>query len=182
MTLQTRAPKSGDTIATIKTSQGTMKARIFTDILGETATNFVELAKAGLYKGTPFHRVIRDFMIQGGDFTNKNGTGGHAYKGSSSKIADEYHLELKHIRGALSWAKTSAPCSIGSQFFIVHPQEGTPFLDHPKNGGDAEGYSVFGQLFDGFDVLDAIATTKTGNQDRPVEEILIEEIQIEVMA
>jgi len=182
MTMQTRAPKSGDTIATLITSKGTMKARIFTDVLGEAASNFVELAKAGLYKGAPFHRVIRDFMIQGGDFTNKNGTGGHACKGAGSKIADEYHPELKHIRGALSWAKTAAPCSIGSQFFIVHPNDGTPFLDHPKNGGAAEGYTVFGQLVEGFDVLDAIATTKTGRQDCPIEEILIEDVQIEVLA
>lgn len=181
MTMQTRAPKAGDTIATIVTTKGSMKALIFTDILGEVASNFVDLAKAGSYKGAPFHRVIPDFMIQGGDFTNKNGTGGHAAKGAGSKIADEYHPELKHIRGALSWAKTAAPCSIGSQFFIVHPADGTHFLDHPKNGGAAEGYSVFGQLFDGFDVLDAIATTKTGRQDRPVEDILIEDVQIEIM-
>jgi cyclophilin family peptidyl-prolyl cis-trans isomerase len=181
MTMQTRAPKTGDTIATIVTTKGTMKALIFTDVLGEVALNFVELAKAGLYKDAPFHRVIKDFMIQGGDFTNKNGTGGHAHKGAGSKIADEYHPELKNIRGALSWAKTAAPCSIGSQFFIVHPADGTPFLDHPKNGGAAEGYSVFGQLFDGFEVLDAIATTKTGRQDLPLEPILIEDIQIDVM-
>ena len=182
MTMQTRAPKVGDTIATITTTSGIMKAIIFTDILGESAQNFVELAKAGLYKGTPFHRVIRDFMIQGGDFTNKNGTGGHAHKGSGSKIADEYHEELKHIRGALSWAKTAAPRSIGSQFFIVHPTDGASFLDHPKNGGAAEGYSVFGQLVEGFDVLDAIANTKTARGDVPLEPILIEDIQIETMA
>jgi len=182
MTMQTRAPKTGDTVATILTSKGDMKALIFTDVLGEAATNFVELAKAGLYKGAPFHRVIPNFMIQGGDFTNKNGTGGHASKGTGSKIGDEYHPELKHIRGALSWAKTAAPRSIGSQFFIVHPQDGAGFLDHPKNGGPAEGYTVFGQLVDGFDVLDAIATTKTGRQDCPVEEILINDIQIEVLA
>lgn len=181
MTMQTRAPKAGDTIASIITTKGTMKARIFTDVLGEAATNFVDLAKSGLYKGAPFHRVIRDFMIQGGDFTNKNGTGGHAAKGPSSKIADEYHPELKHLRGALSWAKTAAPCSIGSQFFIVHPEGGASFLDHPKNGGPAEGYTVFGQVFEGFDVLDVIATTKTGRQDKPEQDILIDDIQIEVL-
>jgi len=180
MTLQTRAPKTGDTIATIKTTSGELKAIIFTDILGEAATNFVELAKAGLYNGAPFHRVIADFMIQGGDFTNKNGTGGHAHTGKGTTIADEYHPELKHIRGALSWAKTAAPRSIGSQFFIVHPKDGTAFLDHPKNGGPAEGYTVFGQLFDGFEVLDAIASTKTGRQDKPVEDILIEDVVISI--
>ena len=178
MTTQTRAPKKGDTIASIITSKGVMKALIFTDLLGEAATNFVELAKAGLYKSAPFHRVIPDFMIQGGDFTNKNGTGGHAHKGPGSNIADEYHPELKHIRGALSWAKTAAPRSIGSQFFIVHPKAGTEFLDHPAKGGPAEGYTVFGQLFEGFEVLDDIAATKTGRQDKPLEDILIEDVLI----
>jgi peptidyl-prolyl cis-trans isomerase B (cyclophilin B) len=181
MGIQTEAPKKGDTIATIKTTKGTMKAVIFTGLLGECAINFVELAKAGNYKAVPFHRVIRDFMIQGGDFTNKNGTGGHGYKGAGHKVADEYHPELTHIRGALSWAKTAAPKSIGSQFFIVHPEGGTAFLNHPKNGGPAEGYSVFGQVFEGFDVLDAIATTKTSAGDRPVEEVLIDDVEISIV-
>jgi len=179
---QKDAPKSGETIATIKTTMGEMKARLFSDIVGIAAENFIELAKQGKYDGAPFHRVIKNFMIQGGDFTNKNGTGGHAAKGPGSKIGDVYDARLTHIRGALSWAKTSMPNSIGSQFFIVHPEDGTHFLDHPKNGHDSEGYTVFGQLFEGFDTLDAIADAKTGRQDKPLEDILIESITIETLA
>ena len=120
-------------------------------------------------------------MIQGGDFTNKNGTGGHAYRGEGSTIGDEYHKDLTHIRGALSWAKTAAPNSIGSQFFIVHPANGAHFLDHKPGSGPAEGYSVFGQLIDGYDVLDKIANTKTVPGDSPVEPMTIESIALETV-
>jgi cyclophilin family peptidyl-prolyl cis-trans isomerase len=176
--MQKEAPKPGEMIAVIKTNQGVMKARLFDGLIQEGVKNFVELARAGKYRDVPFHRVIKDFMIQGGDFTAKNGTGGHSYKGPGTNIGDQYHPDLTHIRGALSYAKTSLPNSIGSQFFIVHPQKGAHFLDHPKNGGPAEGYSVFGQLFDGFEVLDKIATTPTGPNDRPKEPMTIEDIEI----
>jgi cyclophilin family peptidyl-prolyl cis-trans isomerase len=176
--MQKDAPKHGEMIAVIKTNQGVMKARLFGDQIQEGVKNFVELARAGKYRDVPFHRVIRDFMIQGGDFTAKNGTGGHSYKGPGTNIGDQYHPELSHIRGALSYAKTSLPNSIGSQFFIVHPQKGAHFLDHPQGGGPAEGYSVFGQLFEGFEVLDKIASTPTGDNDRPKEAMTIEDIEI----
>lgn len=177
--MQTEKPASGDTIATITTNKGKMKFKLFTDLIPEGTRNFMELAKSGNYRGAPFHRVIKDFMIQGGDFTRKNGTGGHSYKGPGTTIGDEYHPDLKHIRGALSYAKTNQPNSIGSQFFVVHPAKGAHFLDHPKNGGPAEGYTVFGQMFEGFEVLDAIATVKTGPGDRPLEEVTIEDVVIE---
>lgn len=180
--MQTEKPSKGDVIANITTSHGVMKFRLFPDIIPEGTKNFMELANAGKYRGAPFHRVIRDFMIQGGDFTRKDGTGGHSYKGPGTTIGDEYHQDLKHIRGALSYAKTNAPNSIGSQFFIVHPAKGAHFLDHPKGGGPAEGYTVFGQMFEGFEVLDAIATAKTGPGDRPVEAVTINEVIIEKMA
>ncbi|MDR1759845.1 MAG: peptidylprolyl isomerase [Fibrobacter sp.] len=172
-------PASGETIAVIKTNHGEMRARLFSDIVGEGATNFIELAEQGKYKDVPFHRVIKGFMIQGGDFTNKNGTGGHSAKGPKTTIGDRYDSKLSHLRGALSWAKTAMPNSIGSQFFIVHPEEGTHFLDHPQGGGPAEGYSVFGQLFDGFDVLDSIAGVKTDGRDRPFDDVIIEDVTIE---
>ena len=121
-------------------------------------------------------------MIQGGDFTRRNGTGGHAAQTPNSTIGDKYDERLTHLRGALSWAKTMMPHSIGSQFFIVHPAEGTHFLDHPAKGGPAEGYSVFGQLFDGFDVLDDIASVRTDGQDYPYEDVLIESVTIETVA
>jgi peptidyl-prolyl cis-trans isomerase B (cyclophilin B) len=176
---QTDKPKAGDTIAVIKTNEGVMKAIIFDKLVKDSAANFIELAKQEKYNNVPFHRVIRDFMIQGGDFTNKNGTGGHSAKGAGSTIGDQYDPNLTHIRGALSWAKTAAPNSIGSQFFIVHPEKGAHFLDHPKQGGPADGYSVFGQVYEGFDVLDKIANTPTGSQDKPVSPMTIESITIE---
>jgi len=178
---QTDKPKAGDTIAVIKTNEGVMRAVIFTSAVPASAANFVELAKQGKYNNVPFHRIIKGFMIQGGDFTNKNGTGGYSAKGPNTTIGDEYNDSLSHIRGALSWAKTSMPNSIGSQFFIVHPEGGAHFLDHPKGGGPAEGYSVFGQLFDGFDVLDKIAGTATGPNDQPRSPMTIESITIETM-
>ncbi|MBP9838412.1 MAG: peptidylprolyl isomerase [Proteobacteria bacterium] len=177
--VQNQKPKSGDTIAVINTNQGTMKAIIFTSLVPKSAANFIELAKQGKYANVPFHRVIKDFMIQGGDFTNKNGTGGHSAEGPGKTISDEYHSDLSHIRGAVSWAKTSAPHSIGSQFYIVHPEKGAHFLDHPKNGGPAEGYSVFGQVYEGLDVIDKIADAATDASDKPLTPMTIESITIE---
>ena len=176
---QTDKPKAGDTIAVIKTNQGIMKAVIFDKLVKASAENFIELAKQEKYTNVPFHRVIKDFMIQGGDFTNKNGTGGHSYKGPGTNIGDQYVPELTHIRGALSWAKTSAPNSIGSQFYIVHPEKGAHFLDHPKGGGPADGYSVFGQVYEGLDVIDKIANSPTGAGDKPTSPMTIESITIE---
>lgn len=176
--MQKEMPQKGELTAVIKTNQGDMHFRLFELLIPEGVKNFTELAKAGRYRDVPFHRIIRDFMIQGGDFTNKNGTGGHSYKGPGTTIGDQYHPDLKHIRGALSYAKTSLPNSIGSQFFIVHPAKGAHFLDHPVNGGPAEGYTVFGQLYQGFEVLDAIATTRTKSNDSPEEPMTIVDVEI----
>ncbi len=175
--MQTKLPVSGDTIAIMNTSEGVMKFKLFPHEISEGVKNFVELSKEGNYEGVPFHRIIAGFMIQGGDFTNHNGTGGHSYKGPGTTIGDEYHPELTHIRGALSYAKTSAPKSIGSQFFIVH--QPAHFLDHPAKGGPAEGYTVFGQMFEGEKVLDKIASVDTNRNDAPLEPILILGIEIQ---
>lgn len=176
---QTDKPQSGETIALMKTTLGEMKIRLFPEIVGVAAENFIELASQGKYDGAPFHRIIKGFMIQGGDFTRRNGTGGHAAKGPGSTIGDKYDLRLSHIRGAVSWAKTAMPHSIGSQFFIVHPEDGTHFLDHEEGSGPADGYTVFGQLYEGFEVLDEIASVKTDRNDRPFDEVLIESVKIE---
>ncbi|MDI6740314.1 MAG: peptidylprolyl isomerase [Candidatus Edwardsbacteria bacterium] len=177
--MQKDLPKPGETVAVIKTNQGVMKFRLFPELIAEGVKNFTELAKAGKYKGAPFHRVIRDFMIQGGDFTDKNGAGGHSYKGPGTTIGDQYRPDLTHIRGALAYAKTNAPNSIGSQFYIVHPEKGAHFLDHPAGGGPDQGYTVFGQLYEGFEVLDKIAAAKTKPGDSPVELQVIENVTIE---
>lgn len=175
---QTDKPQVGEEIAIIKTNQGVMKARLFTSEVPEAAKNFIGLAAQGKYTNVPFHRVIKGFMIQGGDFTNRDGTGGYSAKGPGTTIGDQYSPNLTHIRGALSWAKTSRPNSIGSQFYIVHPENGTHFLDHKAGSGPADGYTVFGQVFEGFDVLDKIANTPTVPGDRPVKEMLIESVTI----
>ncbi|MCC7440594.1 MAG: peptidylprolyl isomerase [Bdellovibrionales bacterium] len=179
---QLQAPKAGEPIAVITTNQGVMKARLFGELVPGAVKNFVDLANAGKYVNVPFHRVIKDFMIQGGDFTARNGTGGHAAGGPGTTIGDEYHPELKHLRGALSYAKTARPKSIGSQFYVVHPEKGAHFLDHPANGGPADGYTVFGQVFEGLDVLDKIATTKTDGNDKPLSEMTIQSIKIEAFS
>jgi cyclophilin family peptidyl-prolyl cis-trans isomerase len=180
--MQNDPPKAGETKATIKTNRGDLVVRLFPEQVPGLVENFVELAKAGKYKDVPFHRVISGFMVQGGDFTNKNGTGGHSHKGPGTQIGDQYHPDLKHVRGALSYAKTNRPNSIGSQFFIVHPEDGAHFLDHPQNGGPAEGYSVFGQLVEGWDVLDSIASVPTDGSDRPREAQTIVDIEIAAFA
>ena len=150
-------PQAGETIAIMKTNHGTMKLRLFEEIVGECATNFIELAKQGKYDGAPFHRIIKDFMIQGGDFTRKNGTGGHAAKGPGSTIGDKYDSRLTHVRGALSWAKTAMPHSIGSQFFIV--QTDSTYLDG--------NYAAFGRVTSGLDVVDKIAASRVDYNDKP---------------
>ena len=175
---QTALPATGDTIAIIKTSMGEMKAKFFETEVPEGSKNFIELAKQGKYTKVPFHRVIEGFVIQGGDFTAFNGTGGHSHKGEGTNIGDEYNDDLTHIRGALSWAKTAAPNSIGSQFFIVHPESGAHFLDHPKGGGSSEGYTVFGQVYEGHDVIDAIIAAPTDRNDCPYDEITLLEVEI----
>ena len=180
--MQKDAPKAGETKATIRTNRGDMVFRLFPEQVPGLVENFSELATTGKYKDVPFHRVIAGFMIQGGDFTNKNGTGGHSHKGPGTQIGDQYHEDLKHLRGALSYAKTSRPNSIGSQFFIVHPEEGAHFLDHPKHGGPADGYSVFGQLVEGWDVLDAIAAARTDASDKPFDPQTILDVEIGVFA
>ena len=179
--LQTAPPVTGDTIAVITTSKGVIKAKLFPSIVPDAARNFIELARQGKYTSSSFHRVIKDFMIQGGDFTRGDGTGGHSAKGPGTTIADQYDSRLTHLRGALAWAKTSAPESIGSQFYIVHNNAGAHFLDHKENGGPADGYTVFGQVYEGFPVLDAIGTAKTDANDRPEDKILIEGVDIKVI-
>lgn len=166
--MQTALPENGEKIAVITTNFGKMEARLFPDKTPETVKNFTELAASGKYNGTIFHRVIKDFMIQGGDFENANGTGGHSYKGPGTSIQDEFDPDLKNIRGALSMANRG-PNTGGSQFFIVHAQA-TSWLDGK--------HAVFGQVYEGLDILDKIAMVETNMWDVPVNEVVIEKIEI----
>ncbi len=178
--------------AVLKTNQGEIKIQLFPEQAPMTVENFIRLAQKGYYDGTIFHRVISDFMIQGGD-PEGNGTGGESIWGHP--FEDELSRELFNIRGALSMAN-SGPNTNGSQFFIVqnknmpkryikqmepagYPKEiihaykqgGTPWLDGR--------HTVFGQVITGMDVVDKIAKSKKDKMDRPLEDITIESIQVQ---
>jgi peptidyl-prolyl cis-trans isomerase B (cyclophilin B) len=156
-------------VAVITTTEGTMVVEFWTDAAPKTIENFKTLAKKGFYDGTCFHRVIKGFMIQGGDPLTKDpskedawGTGGPGYQ-----IKAEFN-DHSHVRGVISMARSASPDSAGSQFFICH---GAPtFLDHQ--------YTTFGKLIKGDDVLEKIGTTPTHPQDRPDKRIGIISIKI----
>jgi len=164
--------------ATLHTNQGQVVIRLFPDHAPKTVRNFVELAEGGrqwtdprtgrattdkLYDGTVFHRVIPDFMIQGGDPLG-SGRGGPGYK-----FADEIHPDLAFDRPYLLAMANAGPGTNGSQFFItVAP---TPWL----NGK----HTIFGEVIEGADVVDLISRVKSGSQDRPVEDVTIESVTVE---
>jgi peptidyl-prolyl cis-trans isomerase B (cyclophilin B) len=156
-------------LAIIKTTEGEMVVEFWPDVAPRTVENFTKLAKQGFYDGTCFHRVIKDFMIQGGDPLTKNpheeaswGTGGPGHH-----VKAEFN-DRHHDRGVLSMARSQDPDSAGSQFFICH---GNPhFLDRQ--------YTAFGKLIKGDDVLEAIATTATRKPDRPIKRMAVESIKI----
>ena len=193
--IQTAKPSAGDTAAVMHTSLGDIKIRLFGDKAPKTVENFVTHAKNGYYNGIIFHRVINDFMIQGGDPLG-TGTGGESIWGGS--FEDEFTPELHNLRGALSMAN-AGPNTNGSQFFIVQakavpenmleqmteledrgfPKDvteayrqlgGTPWLDFR--------HTVFGQVYEGMEVVDAIASVKVGAADKPIEDVVINSIDI----
>ncbi len=154
--------------AAFDTTQGKFKARLFADKAPKTVENFVSLAegtKTGkpFYDDTIFHRVIPDFMIQGGD-PEGTGRGGPGYR-----FADEFHAELKHTKPGLLSMANAGPNTNGSQFFItVAP---TPWLDNR--------HSIFGEVTEGYDVVKKISEVPRGAQDRPVQEVRINSVKIE---
>jgi peptidyl-prolyl cis-trans isomerase B (cyclophilin B) len=162
-------PTAAKEVAVLKTSEGEMVLEFWPDVAPGHVENFKKLAKQGFYDGTCFHRVIKGFMIQGGDpltkdEANKNrwGTGDPGYK-----IKAEFNSK-PHTRGVLSMARSQDPNSAGSQFFICH---GDPrFLDNQ--------YTAFGKLIKGDDVLEKIATTAVEPGDRPVKRMNVESIKI----
>lgn len=148
---------------------GVMKAELYPEIAPNTVSNFVTLANSGFYNGVIFHRVIEDFMIQGGDPTGM-GTGGPGYRIEGEFSANGFKNDLKHTRGVLSMARSMMPNSAGSQFFIMHAN--SPHLDGQ--------YAAFGKLVEGYEVLDAIATTPTTPTDRPIEEQRVKSISVDL--
>lgn len=181
--------------AVIKTNRGDMEFVLFPEVAPKAVENFVTHSENGYYNGLIFHRVIQDFMIQGGDPTG-TGMGGESVFGKN--FEDEFSLDARNYYGALSMAN-AGPNTNGSQFFIVQaktvpqnllsqmeqlkdngfPQEvidnykkvgGTPWLDFH--------HTVFGQLINGTDVLDDIASVKCGPNDKPIYDVVIDKIKI----
>ena len=137
-------------IVTIEMENGDiMKAELYPEIAPNTVNNFVSLCKKGFYDGVIFHRVISGFMIQGGDPEGR-GVGGPGYSIRGEFTSNGFRNDLKHSRGVLSMARTMAPNSAGSQFFIMH--EDSPHLDGQ--------YASFGKITEGLDVVDKIANTR----------------------
>ena len=195
MNLQTKAPEAGDTVAVITTTLGDICVKLFPQYAPKAVENFTTHAKNGYYNGVIFHRVIPDFMIQGGD-PQGTGTGGESIWGAP--FEDEFCPELHNFRGALSMAN-AGPGTNGSQFFIVQaktvpeqmlsqmqelsesgfPAEaqesykqlgGTPWLDFR--------HTVFGQVYSGMETVDRIAAVETGAMDKPVEDVSIVKIEV----
>jgi len=148
---------------------GIIRAELYPDIAPLSVENFVSLIRKNYYNGLIFHRVIPGFMIQGGcpDGTGMGGPG-HQIKGEFS--SNGVPNSLKHTRGVLSMARSMSPNSAGSQFFIMHKD--SPHLDGQ--------YAAFGKVTEGLDVLDAIASTPTGNGDRPKTPQKIATMTVEV--
>lgn len=188
----TKELQAGEVLVEMNTTMGAIKIKLFPQQVPKTVENFLGHAKSGYYNGIVFHRVIEDFMIQGGDPTG-TGMGGESIWGSS--FEDEFSQELFNLRGALSMAN-AGPNTNGSQFFIVQMKhlpsnmlsqlEGAGYPaeiieEYAKNGGtpwlDGK-HSVFGQVVEGLDVIDAIAVVEKNRQDKPVEDIKIESITV----
>ena len=146
---------------TLHTSEGAIELELYPDDAPTTVENFLKLSRDGFYEGVIFHRVIPDFMIQGGDPTG-TGTGGPGYQ-----FEDEFN-EHRVVRGALAMAN-AGPNTNGSQFFIV-TAEATPWLDGK--------HTVFGRVTAGMDVVDRISAADRDANDRPVEEIAIERVEV----
>lgn len=206
--------KEGDTIATINTSAGTVKVRLFPEYAPLAVENFTTHAKEGYYDGVIFHRVINEFMIQGGD-PEGTGRGGESIWGKA--FQNEVSYELRNFRGALCMANAGGNESNGSQFYIVQntgldestksqleelkdKQEEVYYEDkdmgtllygdifpvsvideYVNNGGFPTGdmsYTVFGQVYEGLEVVDSIAVVDTDENDKPLEDIVINSIEV----
>jgi peptidyl-prolyl cis-trans isomerase B (cyclophilin B) len=184
--------QENETVVDMQTNMGTITIKLFPKLAPKTVENFVQHSKNGYYDGLTFHRVINGFMIQGGD-PEGNGTGGESIYGAP--FEDEFSQRLFNIRGALSMAN-AGPNTNGSQFFIVqsktvdpslkgqmeqagYPAEiveaymekgGTPWLDFR--------HTVFGQVIEGMDVVDEIASVRTGMYDKPLHDVMIEKMTV----
>jgi len=156
-------------IVTIEMENGDIiKAELYPEIAPNSVNNFISLIKDKFYDGVIFHRVIRGFMIQGGD-PSGTGMGGPNYRIKGEFNANGFKNELKHSRGVLSMARASHPDSAGSQFFIMH--EDAPHLDGQ--------YAAFGKVIEGIEVVDKIAKCMTGRNDKPIHRQAMKKVTVD---
>lgn len=195
---QLKMPKAGEEIAVLKTNHGDIKIRLFGEVAPKAVENFKGLINTQYYDGIIFHRVIDNFMVQGGDPTG-TGRGGQSIWGKN--FEDEFSLDYRNVRGALSMAN-AGPSTNGSQFFIVQmgPVEQDVIMQM-KAAGEANGYgadvvdayenlggtywldgkhTVFGHVFEGMDVVDEIASVEVNAMDKPLEDVVIEKAVLEI--
>lgn len=182
---------ANEALVTMNTSMGSIKIKLFPELAPKTVENFLTHAENGYYDGIIFHRIIQDFMIQGGDPTGTGMGGESIYE---ADFEDEFSMNLFNIRGALSMANAGANTN-GSQFFIVQAPDAKATAQQLIDGGwpkeIAEAYeemggtptldqkhTVFGQVIEGLDIVDKIAAVETNADDKPVEDITIDSIEI----
>ena len=163
-------------IVTMETNFGTMRIELDFANTPKSAENFLNYVKSGFYEGTIFHRVINNFMIQGGGFTEEMSS-----KPTQAAIENEAASAKPNIKGSVAMARTSDPHSATSQFFINVVDNN--FLNHTKENASGWGYCVFGQVVEGMDVVDKIkqipTTSKAGHDDVPQQTVLIEKVYVE---
>lgn len=156
-------------VATITMEDGSIiKVELYPEIAPNTVRNFISLANSGFYNNLTFHRVIKNFMIQGGD-PEGTGIGGPGYSIEGEFSKNGFPNELKHKKGVISMARSQNPNSAGSQFFIMHN-------DAPSLDGS---YAAFGKVIEGIDVVDKIANVETNSQDKPTKDVKIKNISVE---
>ena len=156
-------------IVTIEMENGDIiKAELYPEVAPNTVNNFISLVKSKFYDGVIFHRVIRGFMIQGGD-PQGIGIGGPGYSIKGEFAMNGVKNDLKHTRGVLSMARSMAPNSAGSQFFITH--EDAPHLDGQ--------YAAFGKVIEGMDAVDKIAKCMTGRNDKPIHRQAMKKVTVD---
>jgi peptidyl-prolyl cis-trans isomerase B (cyclophilin B) len=193
---QLQLPKDGEEVGVIKTNYGDIKVRFFPEVAPKAVENFKTHAKNGYYDGITFHRVMNEFMIQGGD-PQGTGRGGESIWGKS--FEDEFAINYRNIRGALSMAN-AGPNTNGSQFFIVQKTETEKeIIDQMRKAGEERGYpedvveayesfggtywldykhTVFGHVYEGMDVVDKIAAVKVDRNSKPLETVAMEKVEI----
>lgn len=157
-------------IVTMKINTGdTIKIELYPDVAPNTVNNFISLVKKGFYNNLTFHRIIKGFMIQGGD-PEGTGMGGPGYSIKGEFTVGGFNNTLKHTAGVISMARSAMPDSAGSQFFIMHKD--APHLDGQ--------YAAFGKVTEGMDAVDKIACVPTDYSDRPVDPVVMTEVTVEL--